>query len=86
MSANGRIFSDVVTRQNLIIDNSTDKCFGVITRYKKTVRGTEKKCHWLFCCVSGTISENYENVHWWRKAICTYKYLQGTIKSSWKWP
>ena len=42
MSVNGRILSDVVYRQNLVIVNSTDKCFGVITRYKKTVRGTEK--------------------------------------------
>ena len=42
MSQNGKLMSNLVTRQNLIVVNSTDKCFGIITRFKKTKRGTEE--------------------------------------------
>ena len=42
MSSNDSILSDILSRQNLIVVNATDKCFGVITRYKETVRGTER--------------------------------------------
>jgi exonuclease III len=42
MSSNGKILFDILSRQNLIIFNSTDICAGVITRMKKTVRGVER--------------------------------------------
>ena len=42
MSSNGRILLDVIKRQNLIVVNSTEKCSGLITRYKKTKAGEEK--------------------------------------------
>ena len=42
MSPNGKILFDILSRQNLIVVNSTGKCAGIITRYKKTVRGEEK--------------------------------------------
>ena len=42
MSQNGKLLSDIISRQNLIVVNATDKCIGEITRYKKTVRGEEK--------------------------------------------
>ena len=42
MSQNGKLLHDLISRQNLKVVNSTDKCFGTITRYKKTKRGTEE--------------------------------------------
>ena len=42
MSSNGKFLLDILTRQNLMIVNSTDKCFGIITRFRKTVRGIEE--------------------------------------------
>ena len=42
ISQNGKLLLDLVTRQNLIVVNSTEKCFGTITRMKKTTRGTEQ--------------------------------------------
>ena len=42
ISANGKIMADMFSRQNLIVVNATDKCYGVITRYKKTARRTEE--------------------------------------------
>ena len=42
MSANGKLLADVIISQNLVVVNSTDKCHGVITRYKKTIHGEEK--------------------------------------------
>ena len=42
MSSNGKIMTDLITRQNLIVVNSTKLCYGVITRFKKTKRGDEK--------------------------------------------
>ena len=41
MSSNGKILFEILNRQNLIIVNSTDKCSGVITRLRKTVRGVD---------------------------------------------
>ena len=42
ISANGKIMADMFSRQNLIVFNATDKCYGVITRYKKTAQRTEE--------------------------------------------
>ena len=42
MSQNGNLLWEVVTRRNLVVLNSTDKCFGTITRSKKTAKGEEK--------------------------------------------
>ena len=42
MSSNGKLLFDILTRQNMIIVNATDKCSGIITRIKKTVRGVEQ--------------------------------------------
>ena len=42
MSSNGSILSEMLARQNMIVVNTTDKCFGVITRFKKKIRGTEE--------------------------------------------
>ena len=42
MSANGKIMSDLLSRQKLIVVNATNKCFGIITRFKKTARRTEE--------------------------------------------
>ena len=41
-SRNGQMLLDVVKRQNLIIVNTTDKCFGTITRMRETTNGIEK--------------------------------------------
>ena len=42
MSQNGKLLHDLNSRQHLKVVNSPDKCFGTITRYKKTKRGTEE--------------------------------------------
>ena len=42
ISANGKLLGEIITRQNLVVVNSTEKCQGLITRYKKTVNGEEK--------------------------------------------
>jgi hypothetical protein len=42
MSSNGRILFDILSRQNMIIVNATEKCTGIITRMKKTVNGVEQ--------------------------------------------
>ena len=42
MSSNGSILSEMLARQNMIVVNAIDKCFGVITWFKKTIRGTEE--------------------------------------------
>ena len=42
ISANGKLLADMISNQNLVVVNSTDKCHGVITRFKKTINGQEK--------------------------------------------
>ena len=42
MSSNGKLLLEVVTKHNLIVVNSTDKCFGLITRFKETKLGEER--------------------------------------------
>ena len=42
ISQNGKLLRDIISRQDLIVLNATDKCIGKITRYKNTVRGEEK--------------------------------------------
>ena len=58
MSSNGRILFDILKRQNLIIVNATEKCEGVITRYKKTARGVEQSVldYFVVC------SDFYQNI------------------------
>ena len=48
MSHNGKLLYDIITRQDLIVVNATDKCSGKITRYKKNSEGRRKKYHLLF--------------------------------------
>ena len=70
MSSNGKLLFDIFSRQDIIIVNSTNKCHGVITRYKKTVRGVEQSvidyfavCRQLFQNISEmTIDEERQNV------------------------
>ena len=42
ISANGQMLMDVVNRNGLIIVNATSKCFGTITRLRKTKNSEEK--------------------------------------------
>ena len=42
MSSNGKILSEVLGRNDLIIVNGTEKCKGLITRIRNTTQGTEK--------------------------------------------
>lgn len=42
ISANGKMLADLITRQNLVVVNATEKCYGVLTRYKNTINGAEK--------------------------------------------
>ena len=42
MSGNGQMLLDLVSRNNLVIGNSTDLCDGTITRKRKTVNGIEE--------------------------------------------
>ena len=58
MSSNGRILFDILKRQNLIIVNATEKCEGVITRYKKTARRVEQSLldYFVVC------SDFYQNI------------------------
>ena len=42
ISQNGKLLNEIISRQDLIVVNATEKCRGIITRYKKTVRGEEK--------------------------------------------
>ena len=42
ISANGKILMDIVRRNGLIVVNSTSKCFGTITRTRKTTLSDEK--------------------------------------------
>ena len=42
ISANGQMLMDIVNRNGLIIVNSTSKCFGTITRVRKTSLSEEK--------------------------------------------
>ena len=39
---NGKLLSKVIDENNLIVVNRTNKCFGLITRYRKTVNGVEE--------------------------------------------
>ena len=55
ISANGRILMEIVVRNGLIVVNSTGKCFGTITRIRKTTHSEEKSvidyfvvCHEFF--------------------------------------
>ena len=41
-SRNGKLLADVVDENDLIVVNGTDKCFGLITRYRKTINGIEE--------------------------------------------
>ena len=58
-SHNGKLLYDVITRQNLIVVNATEKCYGTITRYKKTKNGTEESVIDFFI----VSQELYENVN-----------------------
>ena len=51
MSNNGRIFWNLINRQQLNTGNLSDKCRGSITRHRKTVEGEEKSIldYLLFC-------------------------------------
>ena len=42
ISENGKLMAEIISRQHLIVVNATEKCQGVITRYKKTINGEEK--------------------------------------------
>ena len=42
MSSNGSLLSSLVERQNLIVVNASNLCFGTITRYRKTKNAEEK--------------------------------------------
>ena len=59
ISPNGKLLSDIISRQNLVVVNATDKCRGKITRYKKTVRGEEISIldYFIVC------QDLYKNVH-----------------------
>ena len=41
MSENGKALFDIIENENLVLVNSTDKCLGTITRYRKTTKKTE---------------------------------------------
>ena len=41
-SKNGKLLADVIDENDLILVNGSDKCFGKITRYRKTINGTEE--------------------------------------------
>ena len=41
MSENGRIFFNIIQRQNLSVLNANKNCQGTITRHRKTVNGDE---------------------------------------------
>ena len=58
MSPNGKLLFDILKRQNLVIVNATEKCEGIITRYKKTVKGVEQSVidYFVVC------QELYKNV------------------------
>ena len=45
MTKNGKLLKQVIERQGLILVNSTDKCKGTITRFRKT---RLKKAFWIF--------------------------------------
>ena len=42
MSANGKLLISLIERQDLVIINGTDKCFGLITRMRKKGNTVEK--------------------------------------------
>ena len=42
MSKNGKLLAQVIDDNDLIVVNGTNKCNGVITRYRKTVNGVEE--------------------------------------------
>ena len=42
ISGNGQLLMEVVNRNSLIVVNSTSKCFGTITRLRKTKHSDEK--------------------------------------------
>ena len=41
-SKNGRLLANVIDQNNLIVVNGTKKCFGLITRHRKTINGIEE--------------------------------------------
>ena len=42
ISENGKLLYEMINSENLVLVNSTDKCEGTITRYRKTRKTTEK--------------------------------------------
>ena len=42
MSPNGRLFLDIITRNNLFLVNSSELCKGIITRKRSTINGDEE--------------------------------------------
>jgi hypothetical protein len=42
MSENGKILFDLIKCEDLVLVNSTNKCYGTVTRYRKTVKRTER--------------------------------------------
>ena len=51
MSPNGHLLFDVITRNNMIVCNSLDRCNGTITRRRSTVNGIEESVldYFLIC-------------------------------------
>ena len=41
MSDNGKILFDIIESENLVLVNSTNKCKGTISRYRKTTKTTK---------------------------------------------
>ena len=51
MSDNGKILSDLITRQNLCVLNADPMCKGVITRHRSTKQSEEKSVlDYIICC------------------------------------
>ena len=86
ISSNGKILFDMLKRQDLIVVNSTEKCSGVITRIKNTIRGLEESaidyfvvCRLLFEKVSKmTIDEDRNHV---LTRFYKYKTKTSTVES-----
>ena len=58
ISSNGRLLFSLLDRMNLVIVNSTMKCFGTITRMKNLKIKTEQKCLGLFSGVSKLLPDD----------------------------
>ena len=86
MSANGKIMSDLLSRQKLIVVNATNKCFGIITRFKKTARRTEESvldyfvvCEELFQKITKMVID--EERQYVLSRFYKYKHKTSTVES-----